>query len=101
AAAQDIVRDVANRAGITRPVRPHVLRHTFATTALQKGSAWRRCGRYWDTTCCRQRPSIYPNLTDVQTQDEFSASGQGGAPGSFRGKSQCVLEGPKSPECVE
>ena len=35
--AQDIVRAVANRAKITKDVSPHVLRHTFATTALQKG----------------------------------------------------------------
>ena len=31
--AQDIVREVANRAGITRDVSPHILRHTFATTS--------------------------------------------------------------------
>jgi integrase/recombinase XerD len=35
--AQGIVRAVADRAGITRDVSPHILRHTFATTALQKG----------------------------------------------------------------
>ena len=35
--AQDIVKAVANRAEITKDVSPHVLRHTFATMALQKG----------------------------------------------------------------
>jgi integrase/recombinase XerD len=34
---QNIVKDVANRARISRPVTPHVLRHTFAVTAVQKG----------------------------------------------------------------
>jgi integrase/recombinase XerD len=28
---------VANRAAISRPVSPHVLRHTFSVTAIQKG----------------------------------------------------------------
>src|SRR5262245_40716593 len=31
--AQDIVKAVANRAGITKDVSPPVLRHTFATTS--------------------------------------------------------------------
>jgi len=34
---QNIVKDVANRARISRPVSPHVLRHTFAVAAVQKG----------------------------------------------------------------
>src|SRR5208282_949655 len=35
--AQENVKAVANRAEITKDVSPHVLRHTFATMALQKG----------------------------------------------------------------
>lgn len=35
--AQQIVKAVANRAEISKPVSPHVLRHTFATTCVQKG----------------------------------------------------------------
>lgn len=35
--AQQIVKIVANRANIAKPVSPHVLRHTFATTCVQKG----------------------------------------------------------------
>jgi hypothetical protein len=34
--AQDIVKAVANCAGITQDVSPHVLRHTFATTACRR-----------------------------------------------------------------
>lgn len=35
-AMQLLVKRVANRARISRPVTPHVLRHTFAVTAVQK-----------------------------------------------------------------
>ena len=35
--AQQLVREIANRAEISKPVSPHVLRHTFATTCVQKG----------------------------------------------------------------
>ena len=34
---QRLVKRVANRAALLRPVSPHVLRHTFAVTAVQKG----------------------------------------------------------------
>jgi integrase/recombinase XerD len=34
---QRIVRTIANRANISRKVSPHVLRHTFSVTAVQKG----------------------------------------------------------------
>jgi integrase/recombinase XerD len=34
---QVLVKRVANRAHIRRPVTPHVLRHTFSVTAIQKG----------------------------------------------------------------
>jgi len=34
---QRIMKQVVNRAHIRRPVTPHVLRHTFAVTAVQKG----------------------------------------------------------------
>ena len=34
---QRLVKRVANRAAVVRPVTPHVLRHTLAVTAVQKG----------------------------------------------------------------
>jgi integrase/recombinase XerD len=34
---QRLIKDIASRAQITRRVTPHVLRHTFSVTALQKG----------------------------------------------------------------
>lgn len=34
---QRIVKQVANRATITKPVSPHVLRHTFSVTCIKKG----------------------------------------------------------------
>ena len=36
-AMQLLVKRVANHARITRPVTPHVLRHTFSVTVIQKG----------------------------------------------------------------
>ena len=38
---QRIVKRVANRAGITKPVSPHVLRHTFSVTCIKKGISTR------------------------------------------------------------
>lgn len=38
---QRLVKRVANRAHISRPVVPHVLRHTFSVTAIQKGISTR------------------------------------------------------------
>lgn len=38
---QRLVKKVANRAHISRPVTPHVLRHTFAVSAIQKGISTR------------------------------------------------------------
>lgn len=34
---QYLVKRVANRARISKPVTPHILRHTFSVTAIQKG----------------------------------------------------------------
>jgi len=38
---QRIVKQVANRAAITKPVSPHVLRHTFSVSCIKKGISTR------------------------------------------------------------
>jgi integrase/recombinase XerD len=67
---QDIVKAVANRAKITQVVSPHVLRHTFATTALQKGISLPTVQKILGHHRL-QTTAIYLNFTDVHIQDEF------------------------------
>ncbi len=69
--AQKIVKEMANRAKITKQVTPHILRHTFATLALQKGislaSVQKALGHdRLETT------AIYLNFTDAHVIEEFS-----------------------------
>ena len=62
--AQDIVKAVANRAGLTKEVSPHVLRHTFATMALQKGISLPTVQKILGHDRL-QTTAIYLNFTDV------------------------------------
>lgn len=68
---QKIVKTIANKAQISQEVSPHVLRHTFATLALQKGisiaSVQKILGHDRLTTT-----SIYLNFTDEHVVDEFT-----------------------------
>ena len=70
--AQKIVKRVANRAQLAREVTPHVLRHTWATLALQKGmslaAVQKILGHDRLTTT-----AIYLNLTDGHVLEEFEA----------------------------
>jgi integrase/recombinase XerD len=68
--AQDIVKAVANRAGITKEVSPQVLRHTFAKMALQKGISLPTVQKILGHGSL-QTTAIYLNFTDVHIQDEF------------------------------
>jgi integrase/recombinase XerD len=68
--AQDIGKAVAKRAGITRDVSPHALRHTFATAALQKGISLPTVQKILGHDSL-QTTAIYLNFTDVHIQDEF------------------------------
>ncbi len=68
---QRIVKLVANRAHISRPVSPHVLRHTFAVTAVQRNislpSLQRLLGHdHLGTT------QIYLNLSPEEVIREFN-----------------------------
>lgn len=67
---QKIVKRVANRARLTQNVTPHVLRHTFATLALQKGISLAAVQK----TLGHDRlatTAIYLNLTDAHVVEEF------------------------------
>jgi integrase/recombinase XerD len=70
--AQKIVKRVASRAQLSREVTPHVLRHTWATLALQKGmslaAVQKILGHDRLTTT-----AIYLNLTDGHVLEEFEA----------------------------
>ena len=68
--AQDLVKEIANRAGITKDVTPHVLRHTFATMALQKGISLPTVQKILGHDRL-QTTAIYLNFTDVHIQEEF------------------------------
>jgi integrase/recombinase XerD len=67
--ACDVTR-VLNCARISRPVTPHVLRHTFAVTAIQKGislpALQRLLGHDRPTTT-----EIYLNLSPEEVVREF------------------------------
>lgn len=67
---QKLVKRVANRSHISRPVTPHVLRHTFAVTVVQKGislpSLQRLLGHDRLTTT-----EIYLNLSPEEVIREF------------------------------
>ena len=68
---QKIVKRLANRAKIAQDVTPHVLRHTFATLALQKNislaTIQKILGHDRLTTT-----AIYLNLTDTHIIEEYA-----------------------------
>ena len=67
---QRLIKRIANRANISRPVTPHVLRHTFAVTVVQKGislpSLQKLLGHDRLTTT-----EIYLNLSPEEAIREF------------------------------
>jgi site-specific recombinase XerD len=69
--AQKIVKRVAERARISQNVTPHVLRHTFATTAIQKRISLAAIQKILGHDRLGTT-AIYLNLTDTHVVDEHS-----------------------------
>jgi integrase/recombinase XerD len=68
---QKIVKQVANKAKITQTITPHILRHTFATLALQKGISLATVQKILGHDRLATT-SIYLNFTDEHVVDEFT-----------------------------
>ncbi len=68
--AQGLIKEVANRAGLAKDVTPHVLRHTFAATALEKGISLATVQKILGHDRL-QTTAIYLNFTDSHIQEEF------------------------------
>lgn len=70
ARSKKTVKQIANRAQITVPVTSHVLRHTFATLALQKGSSLAAVQKMLGHNCLATT-EIYLNLTESHVLEEY------------------------------
>jgi integrase/recombinase XerD len=68
---QKIVKRVAERARISQEVTPHVLRHTFATLAIQKGISLAAIQKILGHDRLGTT-AIYLNITDTHVVDEYS-----------------------------
>jgi integrase/recombinase XerD len=68
---QKIVKRVAERARISQKVTPHVLRHTFATMALQKGISLAAIQKILGHERLGTT-AIYLNLTDLHVVNEYT-----------------------------
>ena len=68
---QKVDQRVAERARISQEVTPHVLRHTFATLAIQKGISLAAIQKILGHDRLGTT-AIYLNLTDTHVFDEYS-----------------------------
>ena len=68
---QKIVKQIANRAKLTKSVTPHILRHTFATMALQKNISLATVQKILGHDRLATT-AIYLNFTDEHVVEEFS-----------------------------
>lgn len=69
---QYIVKRIADRARISVPVTPHILRHTFATLFLQKGGSLAALKKILGHDRL-ETTAIYLNLTDEHVRQEYEA----------------------------
>ena len=67
---QKIIKKIANRAQIRQNVTPHILRHTFATLALQKGISLAAVQKILGHDRLATT-AIYLNFTDAHVIEEF------------------------------
>ena len=67
---QKIVKEIANRARLSKPITPHVLRHTFATSFFQKGGSLAALQRILGHDRL-ETTAIYLNLTDAHVVEEY------------------------------
>ena len=67
---QRLLKRVANRARITAPVTPHVLRHTFAVNAVRRGSSLSSLQKILGHDRL-STTEIYLNLSPEQVIEEF------------------------------
>lgn len=67
---QKIVKQIANKAQISKEVTPHILRHTFATLALQKGISLATVQKILGHDRLATT-AIYLNFTDEHVVEEF------------------------------
>lgn len=67
---QKIVSNVANRAEISQKISPHVLRHTFATLALQKNISIAAVQKILGHDRLATT-AIYLNLTESHVMEEY------------------------------
>lgn len=65
------MKGIANKAQISQEITPHILRHTFATLALQKGISIATVQKILGHDRLATT-SIYLNFTDEHVVDEFS-----------------------------
>ncbi len=68
---QKIIKSIANKAQISQTVTPHILRHTFATLALQKGISIAAVQKILGHDRLATT-SIYLNFTDEHVVEEFT-----------------------------